>query len=168
MTETTEPWLVAQLARMARVNPERFETFLRRLQANQPEIFEELALMAVDSGVLTTPACAACLATDEASVVVRLEIYRQVEDGSTSGVLVETDESRVARVSGTGVSVWEIVYKYRELGSIEALKEAYPGLTDGELRAALRYADRYPDEVELQISKYEKMVERARAAYPFS
>lgn len=168
MSETTDPWLIPQLTRLAKANPERYETFWRRVQQNQPDIFEELALMAVDRGDLTAETCAVCLETDVSSVAVRLEIYRQVEGNETTGVMIETDEHGVARLGDTGIKVWEIVHKYRELGSIEALKESYLALTDAELRAALRYSDRNAEEIEARISEYEKIVERTKAAYPFS
>lgn len=166
MSTPSDPWLIAQLGRLAKTNPERFDTFLKRVQANQPDIYEELALMAVENGDLSPENCAICLETDEQNVNVRLEIYRQVEGNETKGIVIETDEHGVARLSDTGVKVWEIVHMYRKLGSIEALKESYLSLTDGELRAALRYADRNAEEVEARIAEYEKVVERTKAAYP--
>lgn len=168
MSTSSEHWLASQLGRLAKTNPERFESFARRVQASQPDIWEELALMALQNGDLNTEACAICLETDPGSVAVRLEIYRQVEDNETAGVVIETDEHGVARLSEAGVNVWEIVYKHRDLGSIEALKEAYLALTDGELRAALGYADRHPDEIDARIAEYEKIIGRKKAAYPFS
>lgn len=168
MSQSTDPWLVSQLVRLAKANPLRYETFARRLQANQPDLYEELALMAVESGQISEDEAAAFLETDSGNVAVRLDIYRQVGEGETKGILIETDEHGIARLADTGVTVWEIVHKYRALGSIEALKESYPSLTDGELRAALRYADRNAQEIEDHIAEYEKILERTRAAYPFS
>ena len=167
MDQITDAWLIPQLKRLAKTNPERFETFARRIQSNQPDIYEELSLMAVENGDITPEDCAHCLATDVPSVAVRLEIYRSVEGEEIHGVLIETDENGVASLSETGVKVWEIVHKYRVLGSIEALRESYLALTEGELRAALRYADRNPEEIEARISEYERILERTKAAYPF-
>ena len=168
MSEQNNPMAGGAMGRLAKTNPERFDTFLKRVQVNQPDIYEELALMAVENGDLSAENCAVCLQTDEPSVNVRLEIYRQVEGKETKGILIETDEHGVARLSEAGVKVWEIVHMYRKLGSLESLKESYHSLTDGELRAALRYADRNQEEVEARIQEYEKVVERTKAAYPFS
>ncbi len=55
---------------------------------------------------------------------------------------------RRARVAGTGVEVWEVIYEYEILGEdFEALKKALPHLSDRQLTAALNYGRTYPEEI---------------------
>lgn len=55
---------------------------------------------------------------------------------------------RRARVAGTGVEVWEVIYEYQILGEeIEALKKALPHLSERQLVAALNYGRTYPEEI---------------------
>jgi uncharacterized protein (DUF433 family) len=44
------------------------------------------------------------------------------------------------------------------------LKDSYTGLTEGELRAALRYAERHPDEIARKIRAYEDRFVRSEGA----
>lgn len=55
---------------------------------------------------------------------------------------------RRARVAGTGVEVWEVIYEYQILGEdIETLKKALPHLSERQLVAALNYGRTYPEEI---------------------
>jgi len=55
---------------------------------------------------------------------------------------------RRARVAGTGVEVWEVIYEYQILGNeIEDLKKALPHLSERQLVAALNYGRIYPEEI---------------------
>ncbi|TAK24211.1 MAG: DUF433 domain-containing protein [Chloroflexota bacterium] len=63
---------------------------------------------------------------------------------------------RVARIAGTGVDVWGIARSFRELGDREALANAYQWLSDQQLRAALAYAEAYPDEISRRIQADEE------------
>jgi uncharacterized protein (DUF433 family) len=55
---------------------------------------------------------------------------------------------RRARVAGTGVEVWEVVYEYQIVGKdVKALKKALPHLTERQLIAALNYYRAYPEEI---------------------
>lgn len=64
---------------------------------------------------------------------------------------------RVARVAGTGLEVFEMVQAYRSVEkSWDRLKEAFHWLSEAQLRAALAYADAYPDEIEERIRRNEQ------------
>jgi uncharacterized protein (DUF433 family) len=55
---------------------------------------------------------------------------------------------RRARVAGTGVEVWEVVYEYQIVGKdVKTLKKALPHLTERQLIAALNYYRAYPEEI---------------------
>lgn len=59
---------------------------------------------------------------------------------------------RRARVAGTGLDVWEVVATYKALGeSWEDLQAAYPWLSETQLRAALAYYERYPEEIDRRL-----------------
>ena len=65
---------------------------------------------------------------------------------------------REAKVQGTGLAVWEVVRLYRAFGGdMQALHDAYPHLTPAGIRAALRYAELYRDEVEAAIREAEEL-----------
>ncbi|MEJ2684852.1 MAG: DUF433 domain-containing protein [Candidatus Sulfobium sp.] len=55
---------------------------------------------------------------------------------------------RRARIAGTGVEVWEVIYEYQIVGQdIEGLRRALAHLTERQLIAALNYYRAYPEEI---------------------
>jgi len=63
---------------------------------------------------------------------------------------------RRARIAGSGVEVWEVMYEYQLLGEdIPALKKALPHLSERQLIAALNYDRTYPEEISSLISANE-------------
>jgi uncharacterized protein (DUF433 family) len=63
---------------------------------------------------------------------------------------------RRARITGTGLDVWEIIATYKSLNRDDArLREAYHWLSEPQLRAALSYFRLYPDEIERQLARNE-------------
>lgn len=68
---------------------------------------------------------------------------------------------RRARIAGTGVEVWEVLYEYQIVGEdIEALKEALPHLTERQLVSALNYYRVYPDEIDDLIQENEAITSK--------
>lgn len=56
---------------------------------------------------------------------------------------------RVAKVTGTGLGVWELVGMHRGAGgSMKKLKGRQPHLSEAQITAALTYYDRHPDEID--------------------
>lgn len=85
------------------------------------------------------------------------ESYRyHAPDEDESYALVQADANGTARIVDSQVPVWEIVRAFRKLGSVDALKAKYVGLSERELRTALLYAGRFPDEISAQIARYEE------------
>jgi uncharacterized protein (DUF433 family) len=84
-------------------------------------------------------------------------------------VFGDSHAGRVARVAGTGLSVYEIVRALRELdNNLERLRAAYHFLTDQQLRSALAYADAYPEEIEQRLRDDAGWTpERVWETYPF-
>lgn len=156
--------MLPQLRRLARVKPESFEVIVGHVREFHPGLYEELCLMALEQGDISQSECAVCLATDVSHLAVRLEIYRNDVGDSGNPILIEVDENGVACLVDSRIFVWEIEREFRKLGSIDALKESYTGLTEGELRAALRYAERHPDEIERKIRAYEDRFERTSSS----
>lgn len=85
-------------------------------------------------------------------------------------VFVDSPVGRVARVAGTGLDVFEIVNAYRGMGQdLERLRGAYHWLSDLQLKAALAYAEAYPDEIEARIALDSRWTpEEVWTAYPFT
>jgi uncharacterized protein (DUF433 family) len=63
---------------------------------------------------------------------------------------------RRARLAGTGIEVWEVIYEYQITGNnIDALKKALPHLTERQLIAALNYYQAYREEIDELIRSNE-------------
>jgi uncharacterized protein (DUF433 family) len=162
-----EPWQITQLQRLAAHDAERVETVLNTLWRQYPGLLEELAISAVDQEELGVEECASLLRMDIDAVNQRLAAFRKrAIDPETTIVL--DDLTSVARLSEGQVAVWEVVREYRKLGSVERLASAFPGLTEPELAAALKYADGNPEEIEALILRYEEALTRRRSEYPYA
>ena len=76
---------------------------------------------------------------------------------------------RVARVAGTGLEVFEVVQAYRSMeNSWARLKVSFDWLSDTQLKAALAYAEAYPEEIEERIRRDEQWTaDEAWRRYPF-
>ena len=56
---------------------------------------------------------------------------------------------REAKVSGTGLGVWELIRDYNEIGKNGAkLRKLFPQLSAAQVQAALIYYSRYSDEID--------------------
>ena len=56
---------------------------------------------------------------------------------------------REAKVSGTGLGVWELIRDYNEIGKNGAkLRKLFPQLSAAQVQAALIYYSRYADEID--------------------
>ena len=59
---------------------------------------------------------------------------------------------REAKVSGTGLGVWELIRDYNEIGKNGAkLRKLFPQLSAAQVQAALIYYSRYADEIDEAI-----------------
>lgn len=77
------------------------------------------------------------------------------------------EHARRATLIGSGWDVWQVIAALEDLGSEEALLDAYE-LTARQVRAAIMYRDRYPDEIEQQIAENVRPVEELRRDFPFA
>ena len=60
---------------------------------------------------------------------------------------------RVAKVVGTGLGVWEVIRVYNGVeGNEKKLKKWVPHVSPAQLKAALLYYARFPQEVEAEIA----------------
>lgn len=67
------------------------------------------------------------------------------QDGPTGGRAV---------IAGTGLDVWEIIAAWQEGGrDFEELRQGYDWLSDAQLRAALRYYELYPEEIDARLER---------------
>lgn len=71
------------------------------------------------------------------------------------GILfVQRRDGRRPAVAFSGLEVWEIVATWKEGGeSWEALVEAYPELSENQLRAAVAYYQAYPGEIDERLER---------------
>lgn len=167
MWTTYEHWQLIQLRRLSNVDPERVETMLNTLWNSYPGLLADLAISAVDQEQLSVDACAKLLNIPTTEVDQRLLEFRTRSVQKDCDWAVVVDEGSCAKLADSRIAVWEIVREYRKLGSVERLTEAFPSLPKSELAAALVYAEQHPGEIESQISRYEEMLQKKRAEYPF-
>lgn len=150
---------------MSRLRPEALDRLLASALKDEPELERDLALLAVYHGDLAESECAeilGCPCTEIQSGVEHLQASSDESD------FISHDAKGIARVGDSHVAVWEIVREFRKVGSVSELNSRFPRLRESEVRAALNYCGRNPDEVAAQISAYEEIAARAKAAYPFA
>ena len=58
---------------------------------------------------------------------------------------------RTAKISGTGLGVWEILRDFVHDDDLERMRRAFPQLSSAQITAALIYYKRFPDEVRRQV-----------------
>src|SRR2546421_5202028 len=162
-----EPWQLLQLQRLAKLDPLRVEMILNTLWNRYQGLYTELAISAVDQEMLSVGDCAERLSVPAEQIEKDLVDFRSCAGSIETAVV--PDRRNVACLAQGGVPVWELVRQYRKLDcSLESLSAAFPGLSQGELAAALRYADANPAEIEAKICEYESVLAKRKAEYPFS
>lgn len=163
-----EPWVFPQLERLAMLRPARVEQLILKLLEAEPTLKRELTIMAVEEGLLASGDAAAILHETEEAVKADAAKMRETLERESSHSLIAKDKKGVAKLTGKHVAVWEIVREYRIAGSVEQVCQMFQTLSEWDVRAALSYAGRNPDEIGAQMREYEEHLERARAAYPFA
>lgn len=85
-------------------------------------------------------------------------------------VFVQRRDGRRPAIAFSGLEVWEIVATWKEAGeSWEQLVEAYPELTETQLRAAVAYYRAYPEEIDERLAREEQWTpERVAEELPFT
>jgi uncharacterized protein (DUF433 family) len=58
---------------------------------------------------------------------------------------------RTAKVSGTGLGVWEVLRDFVRDHNVDRVRSAFPQLSSPQTRAALIYYKRYPDEIRREV-----------------
>ena len=76
------------------------------------------------------------------------------------------DAARRPWVIGSGLDVWEICHMADDFGSTEALVTETQ-LSNRQVRLALVYRERYPDEIDQAIEENSRPVEEWRELFPF-
>jgi uncharacterized protein (DUF433 family) len=76
---------------------------------------------------------------------------------------------RRARLSGTGIDVWEIVAAFKGVGEkYFELKKAYHWLSESQLRSALAYYALYPEEIDARLERNQDLnSEKIAKRFPF-
>ncbi len=75
-------------------------------------------------------------------------------------VFTEGTTGRRARISGTGIEVWEVIATYKGVDEdANRLKKAYHWLSEQQLRSAIVYYKTYPEEIDILIKQNEGLTE---------
>jgi uncharacterized protein (DUF433 family) len=75
------------------------------------------------------------------------------------------DWERRAWVIGTALDVWEIVVASRDFASVEAMV-AKTELSERQIRTALGYLARFPEEIDELIARNQRTLEELHADFP--
>ncbi|HEX3737290.1 MAG TPA: hypothetical protein VHV53_07075 [Solirubrobacterales bacterium] len=76
------------------------------------------------------------------------------------------DFERRPWVIGTAFDVWQVIDAHRDLGSVEALV-AEGSLSERQIRLALAYYERFPEEIDEAIARNRRPLSQLRSEYPF-
>jgi hypothetical protein len=76
------------------------------------------------------------------------------------------DWERRAWVIGTALDVWQIIEAWRDIGSVEEMA-AGGAASERQIRLALAYYERFPEEVDAAIAANRRSLEQLRAEHPF-
>lgn len=166
MWAINEPWQMCQLSRLAGIDPDRVESIFNTLWKSYPGLYSELAILAVDQEQLSVDECATRLNITPEEVIQKLIQFRRAAPLDLA-IVPDRNGQSIARIAEYGIAVWEVVREYRKLGCVERLKESFPAVPEGQLAAAMRYAQENPEEIDSQIRAYEDMAGKLRAEYPF-
>lgn len=165
--QMTSNWSTLQLQRMTRFFPERVDEAMHRLFELDPHLRNDLVIGAVDQEMLTVQQAAEYTGMSPEEIDERLIDFRTLM--AQRDVRIEKpSEKAVARVVGAGISVWEIEREHRRVQTKEALRESFPALSIIELEMALAYARDHKDEINDEIERYEQVLARRQAKYPFA
>jgi uncharacterized protein (DUF433 family) len=75
------------------------------------------------------------------------------------------DWDRRPWVMGTAHDVWQIVRAYQDVGSVEEMA-AEGNLTERQIRLALAYYQRFPEDIDAAIADDRRSIDELRALYP--
>jgi len=162
MSKPFAAWQIHELRRLATLDPERAERAMNAVWEADPELYEHLAVMAVDQDLLSMNEGARLLGVDQAALVEHLAHLRRQERGSERMIVME---GGAARLEESHLAVWEIVREFRRIGSVEGLEDSFPALSRAEIATALKYAQAHPQEIENEIHRYEAAIHRKLAVY---
>jgi uncharacterized protein (DUF433 family) len=104
------------------------------------------------------------------SSVARDLLVEAVKMKNCPGIIfADGPTGRRARVSGTGIEVWEIVATFKGMSEkYGALKKAYHWLSEAQLRSALSYYALYPEEIDARIERNKDLTsEKIAKRFPF-
>jgi uncharacterized protein (DUF433 family) len=76
------------------------------------------------------------------------------------------DFERRAWVIGTALDVWQVVDAHRDIGSVETMAAA-GSLSERQVRLALAYYERFPQEIDEAIAQNRRPLAQLRTEYPF-
>ncbi|HET7446128.1 MAG TPA: hypothetical protein VFJ57_15885 [Solirubrobacterales bacterium] len=76
------------------------------------------------------------------------------------------DWDRRPWVIGTAFDVWQVIDAHRDLDSVEAMA-AEGNLSERQIRLALAYYERFPEEIDEAIALQRRPLDQLRSEYPF-
>lgn len=113
---------------------------------------------------------AASSAGRDFSSVARDLLVEAVKMKNCPGIIfADGPTGRRARVSGTGIDVWEIATAFKEAGEdYSELQKVYHWLSEPQLRSALAYYALYPEEIDARVMRNKNLtLDKVYKRFPF-
>jgi uncharacterized protein (DUF433 family) len=104
------------------------------------------------------------------SSVARDLLVEAVKMKNCPGIIfADGPTGRRARVSGTGIDVWEVAVAFKEAGeNYTELQKMYHWLSEPQLRSALSYYALYPEEIDARVIRNKDLtLEKVSKRFPF-
>jgi hypothetical protein len=76
------------------------------------------------------------------------------------------DWDRRPWVIGSAFDVWQVIDAYRDIGSVDKMA-AEGSLSERQIRLALAYHERFPDEIDEAVALNRRPLSQLQAEYPF-
>lgn len=76
-----------------------------------------------------------------------------------------TDWERRPWIIGTALDIWEVIRAYQDFGSIERMV-AEAALTESQIRLALAYYQRFPEDIDAAIAEDRRSLVELRRSFP--
>jgi len=81
---------------------------------------------------------------------------------------VDEPSGRCARLTGTGLTVAEVINAWRYCaGSIARLQDYFDWLPESMLRTAVRYYELFPDEIDAELSEGDRIIDDLKRTGPW-
>jgi uncharacterized protein (DUF433 family) len=159
-------WQLDQLKVLSTTKPGTIQKALDALWIAMPSLQKEVILTALAEGRINATYAARELNLSEDVVIEQAAEFGSEGTGRPILSLIECEAGKAAKLPESGLAVWEVIRKFRQLGTIQAVLESFPSLSEAEMQSALGYATMNSEEIDKNIRDYDDLQSRKYTEYP--